>query len=94
VLPDLPQALGTNVEIVTQIKLALIAACFHVDFLLGFFSTLKLEACSSEMSVDFKRTKQCHSPDDRTIYNIKLSRLQINMLSLRTTRLLKKLQPK
>jgi hypothetical protein len=38
-------------------------------FLLGIFSTLKMEAmCSSEMSVDFQQATRRHAPEDSTLH--------------------------
>jgi hypothetical protein len=49
--------------------LALLATCFHAGFLLNFFFTLKMEAmCSSETSVDSRRTTQRYIPEDGTLY--------------------------
>jgi hypothetical protein len=46
----------------------LLATCFHAGFLLGLFSTLKMEAiCSSETSVDFQRTTRRYIPEDSTL---------------------------
>jgi hypothetical protein len=37
---------------------------------LAYSSNLKIETtCSSEMSVDFQRTKRRYFPEDRTLYN-------------------------
>jgi hypothetical protein len=40
----------------------------HNGFLLGLFSTLKMEAtCSSETSVDFQRIARCYVLEDKTL---------------------------
>jgi hypothetical protein len=50
-----------------------VATCclLHAGFLLGFSSTLKMEAaCSSELSIDFQRTTWLYIPEDgTTIHN-------------------------
>jgi hypothetical protein len=49
----------------------------HVKFLLGFSSTLRMEAtCSSETSVDSQRTTWRYIPEDRTLHNHRCENLK------------------
>jgi hypothetical protein len=41
-------------------------AMFSVESAPAYFSTLKIETCSSETSVDFQRTTRRYIPEDRT----------------------------
>jgi hypothetical protein len=46
----------------------LLATCFHAGFLLSFFSILRIKAiCSSETSVDTRRTTTLYIPEDDTL---------------------------
>jgi hypothetical protein len=44
---------------------------FHDSFLLGIFSTLKIEATrSSKYLTDFKQTISHHIPEERTLHEV------------------------
>jgi hypothetical protein len=50
-----------------KVKEALLSTCFHATFLLGYSSTLKIEAiCWSETFSDFQRTTWRYIPEDRS----------------------------
>jgi hypothetical protein len=52
----------------------------HAGFLLGLFSTLKMEAiCSSETSVDVQRTTRRYIPEDSTLHDHRCENLKSNM---------------
>jgi hypothetical protein len=55
---------------------ALFDACFMLASCLGYSSTLKMEICSSETSVDFQRNTLCYIPEDILRHNYRHENLK------------------
>jgi hypothetical protein len=49
---------------------ALLATCFMLVCYLAYSSTLKMETCSSETSIDFQRSTRRYIPEDKPIHLI------------------------
>jgi hypothetical protein len=59
-----------------------ITHCFMLLSCLAYYSTLKMETCSSETSDDFQHTTWRYSPEDRSLHNYRCDNLKRSQLTL------------
>jgi hypothetical protein len=59
---------------------ALLAACFMMVSCMAYFSTLEMETCSSEMSIDIQQFTLRYILEDRTVHNRRSENLKSYIL--------------